>query len=295
MIQRFKYWVMLLVASIIVCLSFLSYQHDLSELGSNWSIQDRWIFMLSTTSTVLSFFGTIAAIFPEERPVCRTESILIWFVVILWSIGSITTIINPFGTSLLITNDDTQQNLDNNNPTDDEYVVIQPTVYFFSLFSLIISIVMVGSWFKQYIVDEDSPSATYWILLGSRSFFALVSAFAFRNRVVERPLYDDNNDVQGGDTSIYQESNSTLNGNQTNTTVENIFVRQCETIGNDCTMVTFAIVLSAISAGCCCVVVPWKGVSMRCQNDVCLLLFVSWCIGVGLLTKGTGPATTIGI
>lgn len=257
--NRFKLWVMLLVASIIVCTSFLSYQHDLDELGKNWSLQDRWVFMLSTLSILLSFLGIVASICPQERTVCRFESILVWSAVVLWCTGSVTNIIiiHPF------------------QEGGDPSIVRHPSIYFFSIVCLIISILIMASWFKQFVVSDDSPTATYWILLGTMSFYAVVSSIAFRDKTVEVPV----------------EAASGMN--ITNTT-ETIRMQQCEMSGFSCERATFATFISAISAGCCCIITPWRGISVRCQNDVCLLLFVSWCVGARLLTFNTGPATNFG-
>jgi hypothetical protein len=258
----------MLVSSVIVCLSFMSYQHDIGNLRSDWTVQDRWVFMLSSVSIILSFLGVMATIFPQERPVCRVESILVWCVLTLWSIGSVSTIINPFDQG--------------GNGVTDTYVTLHPSVFFFSILCLITSVVMLASWYKEYIVNSDSSSVTYWILLAVMSFFTLVSSFAFRNATVEVPVIVAD-DAFGGTNS------TTTNAN----TTEVMTIPQCQSEGYDCKRVNFAICLSAISAACCSVLTPWR-VSMRCQIDVSLVLFFSWFVGSFVLTTTTGPATNVG-
>eukprot|EP00529_Nitzschia_sp_RCC80_P015552 CAMPEP_0113467916 /NCGR_PEP_ID=MMETSP0014_2-20120614/15068_1 /TAXON_ID=2857 /ORGANISM="Nitzschia sp." /LENGTH=685 /DNA_ID=CAMNT_0000360253 /DNA_START=448 /DNA_END=2505 /DNA_ORIENTATION=- /assembly_acc=CAM_ASM_000159 len=283
MYPRFKLWVTLWVSSIVVCLSFLSYRHDLEELTtSSWTLQDRLVFFVSSISAVLSFLGILSTIFHgrERRTFGNPESVLVWSVCILWSIGSIVAII-----------DGTDENGDGITDENDQALLLNPSVLIFSFACIVTSVVMISSWFQQYVVSNDSPSVTYFMLLASMSFLAMVSSIAFRNIIIEVPVVSttgwDDNTTSTDDFAIIQ--NETLSTLQNTTTT----IRQCESTGNDCTRINFAIWMSAISGTCCCIMIPWTGISIRCKVDVCITLFIVWLVGAFLLTTMTAPKFSV--
>ena len=292
MFPRFKLWVTLWVSSIVVCLSFLSYRSDLKELvSSSWTLQDRLVFFVSSISAVLSFLGILSTILHgrERRTFGNPESVLVWSVCILWSIGSIVAIIDGSDT-----NDDgiTDEN-------DQAVLLLNPSILIFSFVCVVTSVIMISSWFKQYVVSNDSPSVTYFMLLAAMSFIAMVSSIAFRNVWIEVPAVSGlNNNLTSSDDSSIIIQNETLSTIQNETTVttattENVRIRQCEIDGNYCSRIKFAIWLSAISGTCCCIMTAWAGISVRCKVDACMMLFAGWFVAGFLLTTMTAPKFSI--
>jgi hypothetical protein len=167
-------------------------------------------------------------------------------------------------------------------PSDDDsyseqtaLINIHPNLYFFSISSFVVSILLMASWFNENVQGLDEQSAsTQWILLGAISFFVMVSGIAFR------------------DDYVTIAANSTLmNGTYVNATQT---VPICTTGVYDCRRVTFAILLGAVSAVVACLLVPWKQASRKCQSDISIMLFIGWLAGVALITFGTGPGQTWG-
>ena len=293
MFPRFKLWVTLWVSSIVVCLSFLSYRRDLNELATpSWTLQDRLVFFVSSISVFLSFLGIILTIFHgrERRTFGNPESVLVWSVCILWSIGSIVAIIDGSDTSGDGITDENDQAL----------LLLNPSILTFSFVCVVTSVIIISSWFKQYVVSNDSPSVTYFMLLAAMSFIAMVSSISFRNVWIKAPVVSglNNNSTSTDDFTIIQnetlsalQNETTMTGMTTTTTTENEVrvIRQCEIDGNDCARINFAIWLSAISGACCCIMTAWNGISVRCKVDACMTLFAAWFVAAFLLTTMTAP------
>lgn len=238
--------------------SFLSYRFYLDE-GAEWSRFDSLFFFSSSISIFLSLLGMVASVLERDDPTaCRFESALVWAMTILWAVATIAIIIGPFRTVDL--------------ETIDNFIILQPNLYFFSLFSMGCAMIIMASWFNQYIHGDDEKSvATQWILLGSVSFLCMLSGISFRESTAKQVITE-----------------ALSNGTMVNSTIS---VPTCETVKYNCSRVTFAIVLSAVSATIACLMTPWKGLDNKCQADVSLTLFISWLFGIGFLTFGTGPGT----
>jgi hypothetical protein len=231
--------------------------------GSDWTREDTWLFAIPCISASLSFLGSIASVCQRDvDKVCRIESQLVWSITALWTISAIVTAVGPLSEVSMTTYETFIQN--------------HPNVYFFSFGALVVSIILVASWFNQYIHGEDVENSisTQWILLGAISFLSMLRGIAFRHASLSDNLIEDL-----GNGTIYNIT---------------IVVPICESGVYVCERVTFTIVLSAISATTACIMTPGKGNSRKCQADVGITLFIGWLFGVGFLTFGSGPGVQLG-
>ena len=65
---------------------------------------------------------------------------------------------------------------------DFEKVTFHPNVYIFSLCSMIISLIMMASWYREFVfTGNDWSASAQWILLGAMSFYVMLSGIAFRD------------------------------------------------------------------------------------------------------------------
>lgn len=255
--RRFKWWVIELVSSLIVAFSFMGYNR-LDILDDEWSRKDKWVFFVGIASIILSFFGTVASLFPPKElvgSICRVESILVWLTCGLWTFATITSLVGPYK--------------DETSVIDESYIVIRPNLYFFTLSCLVTSILLVASWFQENFHTEDSLTTIQWILLGAMSFFVMINGIAFR-------------DTAASSVFEIQESNTTST------------IPLCESENYNCSRANLAIVLGGVSAGIACLVTPWRMSNMMCQTDVSAFLFVAWFISTWFLTFDSGPGNAWG-
>jgi hypothetical protein len=259
--QRFRWWVVEWVASVIVLASFLSYRYYKPK-GSQWTTEDTWIFTVPAVSAVLSFLGIVSSVCQRDiDAVCRIESQLVWSVTVLWTISAIVTTVGPIHGVVV---------------SFEVFIASHPNLYFFSFLALVVSIILMASWFNQYIYGEEveNSTSTQWILLGAISFLAMLRSIAFRDSFLTDNFIEDLG-----------------NGTTYNTTT---LVPICESDTFTCERVTFAIVLSAISATTSCVMTPFRGSGRKCHADVGITLFIGWMFGVAFLTFASGPAVQLG-
>jgi hypothetical protein len=261
---RFKYWVIELVSSLVVALSFIAYSR--MELDAELSRNDGWGFYVSLASIVLSLSGILAsAVFPQSElagSICRVESILVWVTVGMWSIASITSIVGTYQ--------------EDSSVIDESYIVVHPNLYFFSLCCLITSILLIASWFQENVHSGASLTTTQWILLGSMSFFVMISGIAFRETA--------------GSSFVATEDTSFSSNKNTTATI----IPLCDTENYNCDRVNLAVILGAISAAVACFVIPWKAANLKCQGDISAMLFTAWLVSIWYLTFDSGPGTSFG-
>jgi hypothetical protein len=256
--ERFRWWVIQFIANAVVLASYLSYRYYLPEEESEWSTADKWIFFVPSVSAFLSLLGIFASVFQkEEDSVCRIESILVWAVTAVWSLAAILASVGPLRDREII--------------SYESFIGMHPNLYFFSLLALVVAIILMASWFNQYIYGEDVEysTSTQWILLGALSFLAMLSSISFRD-------------------SFFVEEIVQVVGNEVTVDTTNV-IPICESGVYTCKRATFAIALSAVSAVIACFMAPWKGKSRKCQTDVGIALFIGWIAGVALITFGSGP------
>lgn len=77
--------------------------------------------------------------------------------------------------------------------TDYRFVSLHPNVYFFCLLGFLVSVLMVASWYTEF-VNRGSEWAAYkrWILLAAMSLFTALSALCFRERTEFGEFTDPN-------------------------------------------------------------------------------------------------------
>lgn len=168
--KRFKWWAIECIASIIIIISLFAHTNSQPETEDGYfDVKYYFVFICSIISVVISFLGLLACIFPQEHNVCRVESILIWVIAICWSTTAIKAIIGPFTTS---------DRFYGNN----DLLVLHPNVYVFSLLCFTVSMLMIASWYRQFVFNGNEWNAsTQWILLGAMSFYTMLSALSFRD------------------------------------------------------------------------------------------------------------------
>lgn len=321
-IRQFKWWTVECIASLIVV---SSYYEEFLISPEILSSRDSWIFYSSIGSTVIAVFGLLACVFSQDRSICRVESILVWVMAILRTTTTIVGIIGPFRS-------DAQKSLFSSNK---ELIAYQPNVYFFSLWALMASILMVSSWFKEVInTGNDLSTSTQWILLGTMSFFTMLSALFFRDQTIYGELISSakynisksdlvesiTNLTIGNDgsmekltvgnmiienlTNAYLARDKIKEINMTDP-IEIIFgammeagvvetVSPCEKSVYSCFRIRYAIGLSAATAVVACLMAPMEGNNRTCQTDISIVLFLLWLSGLSILTVSPGPATRAG-
>jgi hypothetical protein len=252
------------MSSGVTIASYLTYRYHVPVDIVPWTRLDSWVFLVPIISAVISFLGigsSVCQCYKDENAVCKFESVCVWAVTSIWTVGTVVIQLGPFR--------------EDSDARGVSLINLHPNLYFFSMSALVVAILLMASWFHENVQGTNQQSAsTQWILLGAISFFTLISGIDFR---------DDN---------VILVANSTLlNGTHVNVTQT---VPVCTTGVYECGRVTFAIVLSAISATVACLVTPWKGASRKCQSDVSIMLFFGWLVGVGLITFGGGPGKSWG-
>jgi hypothetical protein len=269
---RFKWWVIELVSSLVVACSFVPYfQHDDPIGDDEAESKIQWVFYASIASIVLSSLGiVVSAILPQTELVgspCRIESILVWLTGGLWSISTVTSIVGRFDQDMSV--------------IDESYIAERPNLYFFTFCCLIMSILLISSWFLENISTEDSLTTTQWMLLGTMSFFVVISGIAFRNSARSSLT-----------TTAPDHDNGTYSGS--NSTTSTTTITFCEAEPVKCHRVNVSIVLGGISAAVACVITPWRGAGLKCQTDVSAMLFTAWFVAIWFLTFDSGPGRSWG-
>jgi hypothetical protein len=321
-IRQFKWWTVECIASLIV---IFSYYDDFIKSPERLSSRDYWIFYSSIASTIISVFGLIVCLFSQDRSVCRVESILVWSMAILRTTTTVVGIIGRFQS-------DAQKTFFSLN---DQLIALHPNVYFFSLWALMASILMVSSWFKEFAnKGNDWSTSTQWILLGTMSFFTMLSALFFRDQTVFGELVSSTkyniskSDFVESITSLTIGNNGSMEnitvgsmiiGNLTNAYLAHDKIKErnmidpiqiifgamveagvvetlspCEKSVYSCYRIQYAIGLSAATAVVACFMAPMKGNSHTCQVDISIVLFLLWLSGLSILTVSPGPATRVG-
>jgi hypothetical protein len=204
--KRFKWWTVECIVSLIVIVSYVAHK-DIrkAESGDGFNQEDYWVFYNSVLSVFLSLLGVVACIFPQEHNVCRLESILVWLIVICWSATAIVAIVGPYTPSEQLLTNYRFSKLNNGEWQStiakkkfnfrlrsyfslfsafliQKKVTFHPNVYFFSLCSMIVSMIMMASWYREFVfTGNDWSASTQWILLGAMSFYVMLSGIAFRD------------------------------------------------------------------------------------------------------------------
>ncbi len=178
-LTHFKWWTIECVASLIVIASYYDEFTNSRELLSK---RDYWILYSSIASTVISIVGFVVCILPIERKICGIESLLVWFIAILRSVTTTVGIIGRYRV-------DVETTLVSNY----RLLTYNPNVYFFSLWALMASILMVASWYKEFISGSSEwKTSTQWILLGAMSLFTMLSGLVFEHQTVFGSLNVEN-------------------------------------------------------------------------------------------------------
>ena len=262
---RFKWWVLEFVSSSVTIASYLTYRYYNPVEKVPWTRLDSWIFLVPIIAACISILGIGSSVCQcykdEENAVCKFESLCVWAVTSLWTIGIVVIELGPFR--------------EDKDIRGVALINLHPNIYFFSMSALIVAILLMASWFHENVQGmNQQSSSTQWILLGAISFFTLIAGIDLR---------DDN--------VIILANSTLLNGTYVNVTQT---VPVCTTGVYNCDRVTFTIVLSAISGTVACVITPWKGSSRKCQSDISIMLFFGWLMGVALITFGGGPGKSWG-
>jgi hypothetical protein len=270
--QRFKYWVILLVSSVMYFVSVLdaiSFWQERVDDGyqistaatTNREYYERWTVSTAIVTVVLSLGGTLCCLLPQRKLIQRIEVLLIFAVVALNGVIATYATIKPsYKLSL-----------------DNYFLVVLPNVFLFGWLTVFGGILLLANWYWHDIQKEGGLATVRWILLGSSSFVVMISALAYRDA-----SYDTVESYLGNQTAAFGsqiESGTSI----------------CELNEEvDCVRVGFALVLGAISAAASTSVAAWKNAPKLCQSEVSFLLLVAWIAGVALLTFKTGPGKIIG-
>eukprot|EP00531_Pseudo-nitzschia_arenysensis_P004430 CAMPEP_0116154192 /NCGR_PEP_ID=MMETSP0329-20121206/21646_1 /TAXON_ID=697910 /ORGANISM="Pseudo-nitzschia arenysensis, Strain B593" /LENGTH=513 /DNA_ID=CAMNT_0003651149 /DNA_START=233 /DNA_END=1771 /DNA_ORIENTATION=+ len=178
-LTHFKWWTIEFIASLIVIGSYVDEFRNSRELLSS---RDYWILYSSIASTIISMVGFVVCILPIERKACGIESLLVWFIAILRSVTTTVGIIGRYRV-------DVESTLVSNY----RLLTYNPNVYFFSLWAMMASILMVASWYKEFISrGNEWKTSTQWILLGAMSLFTMLSGLVFKNQIVFGSLNIEN-------------------------------------------------------------------------------------------------------
>ena len=311
-LNHFKWWTVECIASLIV---IISYYDEFLKSYDELSYRDLWILYSSVGSTVVSICGLVVSLLPMERKACGLESFLVWLIAILRSTTTIVGIIRYRG-ELELTLLSSYRLLSYN-----------PNVYFFSVWALMASIIMVASWYKEFIIKGSAwKISTQWILLGAMSLFTMFSALVFRDQIIVGEFINptehnitrsdliesvkslENNGTIPISTVIGNLTNDFLAREQRRKTTDPaqvIFealvdagemgaVSSFEADSFSCFRIHYAIGLSATTAALACFLAPMKGANQTFQLDVSIILFLLWLSALPMITVSPGPATRAG-
>lgn len=192
--QRFKYWVVLLVGSILLVGSSKALNGDVRNESngnggfgygsdddgvSDWvfisernsrAVQSPFFISSALISTTITFLGIIVCILRQNRYTYMIETVLVFSETALWCFFMVTLIFVSFY---------------NAEMTSLQIQVAYPQLYFTSWGLTIVSIMNFASWLKQNVYGENLPTATQWVLLVAMGAFFSLSAIAFSNQHVE--------------------------------------------------------------------------------------------------------------
>ena len=323
-LTRFKLWMFLFVSSIILLLSVFDssnsnnrWNHQQEEkdddigeesslISSTSSGDDRRVIYIVIFSIFLSFFGLVVSVIPKQERLHIFESIVIWLNMIVW--GAVAIFSNVLPTN-------SEESIEIN-------VIAEPNIFFFGYICLIMSILLLASWFQVEVQKGNNEdyilTSTQWILLCASSIIVMISAIGFRNRrldLVVVPSSGLNNTTMNNSTtnytttnqtSIYDDNNyyydstfnfttnvTTIDDEGTNTTIRTSFCEASQSF--NCRRVDFAIVLGAFSSVCSFgTSLGSKSSPLGCMIDLSLILFIGWLCGAIFLTFQTGPGHGLG-
>ena len=178
--ERFKYWVILVVGSVLLIGSWNTFTADTSDGdGTDWvyynerntQLAQSPIFVSSSLiSTVLSSCGVVVCILQKNKYTFAVETVLILSMTALWCFTTGTLIFVSFY---------------NEEKTSLNFPMTFPQLYFISWGLAITSIMNFASWFKQQMRRDDQPLTTQWVLLVAMGAFVALSGIAFANQNVE--------------------------------------------------------------------------------------------------------------
>lgn len=269
--QRFKYWCILFFSGIIYLLSVLDaidYWKDDNNQDAyrvdktrDHEYYERWAISTAILTIVLSLGGIVCWLLPQKKIVQRIEVFFIFLVVALNGVVATFAVIKP----------------SHKLSSDTFFLVVLPNVFVFGWLCIFSGIWLLANWVSHDIQHDDGVATVQWILLGSSSFVVMISAHTFRDA-----SYDTVISYLGNNTKEFQEQ---LDADSSICMVNQEI---------DCTRVTLAVVLGAVSAVTAICVAAWMNAPKLCQSELSLLLVISWVVGVALLTFDTGPGKIMG-
>ena len=310
--RHFKWWTVECLASLVV---IFSYYDELTRSDMELSGRDLWVFYSSGASALFAVCGLVVCLLPIERKACGLESLLVWFIAILRSTTTVVGIIGRYQVDREMTLLSSQRLL-----------TFNPNVYFFSLWALVASILMVASWHKDFITEGSAwKTSSQWILLGAMSFFTMLSALVFRDQIIVGEFIDPtdrtilrsdlvssiealtNDETIRNSTRIGSLTNGFLARDETRTTdpAQALFealveagtlgtVSTCEAASYSCSRIHYVIGLSAVTGAMACFLGPIKGENQTFQLDISIILLLLWLTALPILTVSPGPATRVG-
>jgi len=231
--QRVKLWSFLFTSSIVSLVSLLSIIAPDGERDSF----EKWILSVMSISIIFSFFGMLLSMMPPDDA-AKLELPCIAIVFGFWCAG-LPGVLNP----------------DRELASGNGGSIINANLYFFSWTSMLITILLIGSWVKQNNGDDSSKTGLAWMLLGTASLVVMSSVSS---------QFSD----YCPDEAIRNEA--------------------------ECRRAKFAVWLGATSGVMSLALVGLRKAPAHCQAIVALLLAVSWACGVSYITFGSGPGTQIG-
>jgi hypothetical protein len=94
---RFKWWVILILSSLILAGSLIELYSKLYDGVTDWELTagQRRTFYLSTTTTIFAMIGLAASTMPQHRWCTIIESILIVGIVTTYAVGSVFSLLRP--------------------------------------------------------------------------------------------------------------------------------------------------------------------------------------------------------
>ena len=176
---RFKWWTVGLVSSFVTTFAYANEFHALVK-KKGVPFRDTWIFYSGIATAIISIAGLLLCVLPrKERSICRVDSILVWVNAILWIVETAVEIIGGGVEKTIV--------------SEFQFVFKHPNAYFFSLLGFAVSLLLVASWFKEFISRGDQWSAfTSWLLLSGMGFFTMLSVLYFRDQIVFGELDQSN-------------------------------------------------------------------------------------------------------